>query len=256
MLPRLAMRKDESLPELENIFEIAPPRKYRLKSMFWVANPATTGLRLSSKLEIPMTTDRFSPSSQLIDGLNNVIRHRRSIKPSQFSDEPVSDEIVREMLENANWAPTHGHTEPWRFFVFKGPAKQRLGELLAELYAKVTPADSQKPGKAQKLMTNASRSSHLIVIAMQRQKSKKIPQIEEVEAVACAVQNLHLTATAHGVGGYWSSGKAICNDHLRDHLELGPEDQVLGLFYVGMPKDDWPTGSRRPIGEKVVWCEE
>lgn len=185
--------------------------------------------------------------------LNKIIRNRRSIKPSQFSDQPVEDAVVWKMLENANWAPSHGKTEPWRFFVFTGDAKKQLGELLADLYLQVTPAESVKPAKADKLRRNAEQSSHLIVIAMKRQESKKIPEVEEIQAVACAVQNLHLTATAHNVAGYWSSGKAICNDQLRDHLGLTTEDHVLGLFYVGYTNEAWPDSSRSPIESKVVW---
>jgi nitroreductase len=185
--------------------------------------------------------------------LKTLMEHRRSIKPSDFSDQRVKDSVVWEMLSNANWAPTHGMTEPWRFFVFADAARLRLGKRLAEIYLQVTPADDVKTAKADKLKTNAEQSSHLIVIAMKRQVSEKIPEIEEVEAVACAVQNLHLTATAFGIGGYWSSGNAICSNELRDELGLGSKDRVLGLFYIGYPKGEWPQGNRAPIEDKVVW---
>ena len=185
--------------------------------------------------------------------LKTLVETRRSIKPSDFSDTRVSDEIVWQMLNNANWAPTHGQTEPWRFFVFTDDARVRLGERLAEIYHEVTPPEAIRAAKAGKMKSNAERSSHLIVIAMKRQDSEKIPEVEEIEAVACAVQNLHLTATAFGVGGYWSSGGAICSEQLRSDLGLGEKDRVLGLFYVGYPKADWPAGSRTPIADKVVW---
>lgn len=189
--------------------------------------------------------------------LKSLMENRRSIKPSRFSDRPVSDDVVWEMLHNANWAPTHGMTEPWRFFVYSGEARLALGNRLAEIYEEITPPESIKPGKSDKLRSNASRSSHLIVIAMKRQESEKIPEIEEIEAVACAVQNLHLTATAFGVGGYWSSGKAICSAQLRSDVGLSERDRILGLFYIGYPGDtEWPTGERTPIEDKVVWRTE
>ena len=194
-----------------------------------------------------------SNRSQDTESINNVIAARRSIKPADFSQEIVGDDIVSQMLANANWAPTHGLTEPWRFFVFSGESRIELGCRLAEIYKEITPPEKIKPGKADKLKANAERSSHMIVIAMKRQASEKIPEIEEIEAVACAVQNLHLTATAYGVGGYWSSGKAICSDQLRDELGLSKKDRVLGLFYVGYPKDEWPDGKRTAIDDKVVW---
>ncbi len=185
--------------------------------------------------------------------LKSLMESRRSIKPSDFSEKRVNDEVIWQMLNNANWAPTHGMTEPWRFFVFSGKARTELGTRLARIYQDITPPEKIKPGKADKLKANAERSSHLIVIAMKRQVSEKIPEIEEIEAVACAVQNLHLTATSYGVGGYWSSGKAICSEQLRDDLGLSKKDRVLGLFYIGYPKDKWPDGKRTPIDDKVVW---
>ena len=201
----------------------------------------------------------MTPSSQPFEGaigkmaLNNLMRSRRSIKPADFSGKTVDDEIIRQMLDNANWAPTHGLTEPWRFFVYTGAAKERLGRRLSEIYPQITPEAAVKPAKAEKLQKSADLSSHLIVIAMKRQESEKIPEIEEIEAVACAVQNLHLTATAFGVAGYWSSGKAICSGLLRDDLGLGEKDRVLGLFYVGWPGGEWPKGTRTPIEDKVIW---
>lgn len=185
--------------------------------------------------------------------LNKLMETRRSIKPADFSGKPVDDDIVWQMLRNANWAPTHGMTEPWRFFVHTAAAKEKLGRRLAEIYAEVTPEEAFKPAKAERFHANAANSSHLIVIGMKRQESAKIPEIEEIEAVACAVQNLHLTATAFGVAGYWSSGKAICSEQLRDDLGLGEKDRILGLFYVGWPAGDWPDGKRTPAERRVVW---
>lgn len=201
---------------------------------------------------MPSATEPFEGAINKL-ALTKLMENRRSIKPADFTDTRVSDEIIWQMLNNANWAPTHGMTEPWRFFVFTDEARQKLGTRLAEIYTKITPDEDVKPAKVEKLKSNALKSSHLIVIAMKRQKTEKIPEIEEIEAVACAVQNLHLTATAFGVGGYWSSGKAICSEQLKDDLGLNKKDRVLGLFYVGYPKGDWPEGERSPVEEKVVW---
>lgn len=182
-----------------------------------------------------------------------MIRRRRSIKPAQFSDKRIDDDIIDELLENANWAPTHGMTEPWRFVVFCDDARDRVGQQLAEIYQTITPANAIKAGKAEKLADSCRRSSHVIAIGMRRQPSRKIPEVEEIEAVACAVQNLHLTATAYGLAGYWSSGKAICSNAFRDFLGLSMDDRVLGVFYLGHPRDPWPNGQRSPARDKVQW---
>lgn len=187
------------------------------------------------------------------DAVTQTIRQRRTIKPKQLSDQPIDESILKELLENANWAPTHGMTEPWRFTVFRGDARRELAEFLAETYREVTPAESFKEAKFESLGTNAMRVPVVIAIAMKRQETEKIPEIEEVQAVACAVQNMHLTAAAHGLGGFWSSNAAVCSDQMREYLGLGQKDRVLGLFYLGYPSGDWPAGNRTPIDEKVTW---
>ena len=42
------------------------------------------------------------------------------------------------MLENANWAPTHRLTEPWRFVVFKGEGLKTLAKFQSELYRELS----------------------------------------------------------------------------------------------------------------------
>lgn len=185
--------------------------------------------------------------------INQLIRNRRSVFPRQYSNRIVEREIIEQMLENANWAPTHGKTEPWRFFVFEGKSKTELGELQAELYRELTPTENFQEAKFEKLRTNPQLASHIIAICMKRQELEKIPEIEEIEAVACAVQNMYLTATAYGVGGYWASGGVTYKPEMKEHFGLGEKDKLLGFFYVGYPDGEVADGKRGAIEDKVVW---
>jgi nitroreductase len=191
-----------------------------------------------------------------VEPISNIIRHRRTIKPKHFSSRDLDEAIVREMLENANWAPTHGMTEPWRFTVFRGDARRKLAEFLAATYKAITPPENFKPNKYEGMSQNAMLAPVVIGIGMKRQEIEKISELDELQAVACAVQNMHLTAAAHGVGGFWSTNDAAVSDAMRDYLGLGEKDRALGLFYVGYPEGDWPSSSRQPIEDKVRWVSE
>ncbi len=182
-----------------------------------------------------------------------VIRLRRSIKPADFSDRPVDQATVRQLLEAAHLAPTHGMTEPWRFTVFMGSARLELAEFLARVLQQITPQAETLVGKAEKLKRAIQAAPCCLAIGMHRQRSGKIPEVEEISAVACAVQNLHLLATALGMAGYWSSGLAICSTAFRDYLGLQDEDRVLGLFYLGYPAAEWPSGTRSSLDGRIVW---
>ncbi|MEH0156116.1 nitroreductase [Limibacter armeniacum] len=188
--------------------------------------------------------------------LNELIKKRRSYFPAEYTGEEVPKAVIEQMLENANWAPTHGKTEPWRFFVFEGEAKKTFADFQADLYKELTPEADFDEKKFTKLSTMPLKASHVIAICMKRQQSEKIPEIEEVEAVACAVQNMYLTVSAYGYGGYWASGGVTYKEEAKEFFGLGDKDKLLGFFYVGVPAIDEKEGFRNPYQEKVTWISE
>lgn len=180
-----------------------------------------------------------------------LIQNRRSIYPKLYSGEPVPDHVIDAMLENANWAPTHKLTEPWRFVVYTGEGLKKLGILQSDLYKKVTTADhSFDEEKYENLKNKPSMASHVIAIGMVRDPKARVREIEEIEATAAAVQNMYLTATAYKVGCYWGSGGIT---YFEEAPGLFGFDKLLGFMYVGMPNIAWPKGNRKPISEKVNW---
>ena len=84
-------------------------------------------------------------------------------------------------------------------------------------------------------------------------ENKKISELEEVEAVACAIQNMYLTCTAYGIGGFWSTPKLMYTHEMNEFLELKEGEKCLGLFYMGYPSIDWPKGQRKPIEYLTKW---
>ncbi|RUA35323.1 MAG: nitroreductase [Bacteroidetes bacterium] len=192
------------------------------------------------------------------DEINKLIQTRRSIYPAQYSGERVDDEIIQQMLENANWAPNHKHTEPWRFIVFTDKGLDQLGKFQADIYKQVSTAKGNfDESKMENLRNKPLSASHVIAIGMKRDEKQSIPEVEEVSAVAAAVQNMQLTASAYGVGCYWGSGGITYMEEAKKALALEKEDKLLGFLYVGMPKEGfWPEGKRKPINDKINWVRE
>lgn len=188
--------------------------------------------------------------------ITELIRERRTIYPEQFSDRKVHKEQVELMLNNAQWAPTHGNTQPWRFKVFMEEGRTQLSDFLGQTYLKLTPEENQKDAKLAKMITRPLKSSVVIAVCMERQESEKILEIEEIEAVACAIQNLHLTTTAYGLGGFWSTPKLIYTKEMNDFLKIGEKDKCLGLFYIGYPAIEWPKSHRKPLEYTTEWITQ
>lgn len=71
--------------------------------------------------------------------LKHIIEERRSIFPKDYTDKPIPELIINEVLSNAILAPNHKRTKPWRFKVFKGEEKQKLAQELQNIYRETTP---------------------------------------------------------------------------------------------------------------------
>lgn len=188
--------------------------------------------------------------------ITELIRNRRTIYPEQFSSRKVHREQVELIINNALWAPTHGNTQPWRFHVFMDGGLSKLSTFLGDTYLKLVPEEEQNDMKLAKLISRPSKSTAVIVVSMERQPSEKILEIEEVEAVACAIQNMQLTATAYGLGAMWSTPKIIYSNEMNSFLGLGEKDKCLGLIYLGYPDIEWPKAHRKPMEYNTKWILE
>lgn len=188
-----------------------------------------------------------------LSDIRELIRDRRTIKPEDFKPRKVLDDQLKEILNSSMWAPNHGMTEPWHYVIFQENALNDLGKFMAETYKNSANESEFLQKKYDRFLNRPSLSSVVIAICMKRQEIEKIPEIEEIEAVACSVQNMHLTATAYGLGGYWSSGNIAYSSEMKQYLKLGEKDKCLGLFYIGYPNIDWPKSHRKPLEYKTEW---
>ncbi len=211
-----------------------------------VTGNGQTGLLLLLKPSFFDNTMNITPAQ-----VSELIRKRRSVFPSTYNALPISRQIIEEILENANWAPTHKLTEPWRFKVFTGEGLRRLSEYLSEEYKRITPRDKFSEIKYNKLKANPLKAACIIAICMKRDEQERVPEWEELAAVACAVQNMYLTCTAHGIGSYWSTPSVALNAD--KFLELGKGERCLGLFYMGNHNLPDIAGKRGPVSEKTRW---
>ena len=185
--------------------------------------------------------------------ITEIIKNRRTIYPQFYSSRKVHKEIIEHLLQNATWAPTHGMTQPWRFKVFTEESRKTLSDTLSMLYKQLTPTENFREDKFAKMQARPFQASAVIVAYMKRGDNTKIPEIEEISSVACAIQNLCLTATAYGIGSFWSTPKIIYTKEMNNFLKISDEDKCMGIIYLGYPNDEWPKGQRKPIEYLTEW---
>lgn len=187
--------------------------------------------------------------------LNRLIRSRRSVFPKQYDESrKVDDALVQQIVENATWAPNHGCTEPWKFIVYTGEGLKKLAAFQSELYKELS-GENFKEATYNSLKTNPLKASHVIAICLKRDPNKKFPEMEEIAAVACGVQNMYLTATAYGLGCYWTTGGVTYREQAKPFFGLEADDKLMGFFYIAHVAVPSAPGKRKPVEEKVEWVK-
>ncbi|MDP5078346.1 MAG: nitroreductase [Nonlabens sp.] len=162
--------------------------------------------------------------------LTHIIQSRRSVFPAQYTGKSIPKADLLTILEAARWAPNHAKTQPWRYKVLQGDALAQLGDFLADSY--LTTADA-KEFTSNKLRHTPRAASAIVLLFMERDPKERIPEWEEVAAVAMSVQNMWLTAHNLGYGSYWSSPKSFANMADFEPITVGERERFLGFYYIG-----------------------
>lgn len=195
-------------------------------------------------------------TEQHIEKLTEVIQSRKSVYPKQFTGDKIDREVINWILYNAIQAPSHRKVNPWRFHVLTGLKKKELGDVFKTTYKNNTSADEFSEKKFNSFDQKFSNTSHIFVISMQPNSERPVPEWENVAAVAAAVQNIYLSVTAAGFGGYWSSPASMLQV-MENFFGFGEEEKCLGLFYLGVPQNNLPTANTgRQIENFVTWYEQ
>lgn len=139
------------------------------------------------------------------------------------------DVILRAALR----APDHGQLRPWRFLTVQGDARERLGALFAEALRLRQP---ELPDDALAKPRKMPLRAPMVLVAIARVlPHPKIPESEQVLAVACAAHGVLLAAHAQGLGAVWRTGEFAYDPYVAQQLGLADNEQVLGFIYLGTP---------------------
>lgn len=173
---------------------------------------------------------------------------RRRWSPRAFSSRPVEEEAILTLLEAAQWAPSAGNGQPWRFIY----ATQAEEERYRRLFECLDDGNQEWAGSAPVLMlalvkTNSERSGR--------------PNRWALYDLGLAVGNLTFQATAldlyvHSIGGFHA-------DRVRERFVL-PDDvepvAMLAIGYLGTPDQlneqqrarELAPRQRKPLEELIL----
>jgi nitroreductase len=183
-----------------------------------------------------------------------AINQRTSVR--RFRADPVPREIVERLLDCAVRAPNHKLTEPWRFTVLTGRAKDRLAEIRAEHRLKryADPATPEALASADKVRRE-SQETPVCIVVMAAVNPDEITREEDYAATMMAVANLMIAAESLGLGTYLKSGGVMRDPELMELAGVPEKFRVVGLLSLGYPAEQDPPRRRKPAAELTRWVE-
>jgi nitroreductase len=172
---------------------------------------------------------------------------RTRYSASKLGAPAPSAEAVEAMLEAAARVPDHGRLQPWRLILIEGDARRSFGEILAESLTRRNPLAGEQAQARER--EKALRAPLIIGVATRRDRSGKIPIVEQIISAGCAAHGLMLAAFAQGLGAFWRTGEAAYDEAVKGALDVGSDDLIVGFIYVGTDTGGAPSRSRPAVRE-------
>lgn len=175
---------------------------------------------------------------------------QRSSAPIPELREPApGDEEIRTMLRIATRVPDHGRLEPWRFILYRGEARHRVGEQLAAIAERLEGPLSE--GRRQQELARFARAPLVVGVVSSPKDNPKIPQWEMLLSGGAVAMNLLHAAHAMGYGANWITNWYSDKEEARAMLGLAPHERVVGFVHIGTFEGTAPERPR-PDVEKLV----
>lgn len=165
---------------------------------------------------------------------------RNSVPIHEMKEPGPADAEIAQMIAVASRVPDHGRLEPWRFILYRGDARLRVGEELAALAERREGPLSDV--RLNQERTRFSRAPLVIGVVSSPKNHPKIPQWEMLLSGAAAAMNLVIAANALGYGANWITNWYSDTEEGRRILGLAPQERVIGFVHIG--SHDGPVQER------------
>lgn len=183
-----------------------------------------------------------------------AIHQRTSVR--RFRSDPVSRQLVEQLIDCAVRAPNHKLTEPWRFAVLTGAVIDRYAEIRARHRLKryTDPSTPEALAGADKVRRE-TRETPVFIVAMAAVSPDEVTREEDYAATMMAVGNLMIAAESLGLGTYLKSGGVMRDPDLIELVRVPEKYRVVGLISLGYPAEPEPPRRRKPASELTRWVE-
>jgi nitroreductase len=169
------------------------------------------------------------PAPQCLD----LLLSRRSGSAKAMTGPGPSPEQLREILTAAVRVPDHGKLAPWRFIVFEGDGRTRMGELLAAVIRETEPDAS--PERLLLERNRFLRAPVVIGVVSRVREAIPIPEWEQTMSAGACCMTMAIAAHAMGFVANWITAWCAYHPLVRERLGLKSGERIAGFIYIGHP---------------------
>lgn len=189
-----------------------------------------------------------------MNALLDLLRTRISPPIHELTEPGPDDAQITAMIEAALRVPDHGRLTPWRFILYRGDARTRVGERLAELAERREGPLSE--GRRNQELARFSRAPLVVGVVSSPKPNPKIPEWEMFLSGGAVAMNLLHAAHALGFKANWITNWYADVAEGRALLGLEPHERVVGFVHIGTHRGDVPDRPR-PAASSIVqdWVE-
>ncbi len=198
---------------------------------------------MSSKKHAPDTAQFNHPAPGALD----LLLTRRSGSAKAMTGPGPSPKQIADILRAGARAPDHGKLFPWRFILFEGKARNRAGDILAD----VMQAEGERDKQVEEERGRFLRAPLVIGVISSARELHKIPVWEQELSAGAVCQNLLIAATASGFVAQWVTEWYAYHPVVKERLGLKAGERIAGFVYIGTAKDELEERPR-PDMDKIV----
>lgn len=174
---------------------------------------------------------------------------RRSAPIHELAEPAPSADEIDTILRVATRVPDHGMLTPWRFILYRGESRVKVGEMLAELAEKLEGPLSD--ARRQQELTRFSRAPLVVGVVSSPKESIKFPEWEMFLSGAMVALNLMHAANALGYGTNMITNWYSDKEEGRRILGLAPHERVIGFVHIGSHPRNTPDRPRPDVAGLV-----
>jgi nitroreductase len=181
----------------------------------------------------------------------DLLLSRRSGSAKAMREPGPTTQQLQQILAAASRTPDHGKLFPWRFIVFAGDARTRMGELVVECLLASEPQAAAERVEMER--GRFLRAPVVIGVVSRVREAIPIPEWEQILSAGAACQNLVLAAHALGFVANWITEWPAYHPDVKARLGLKPGERIAGFIYVGTSAVALEERPRPALNEIVTW---